>query len=94
METVLGVIIVIDAYAIIYYRLLVKYYYEKENKVKESALGAILSFPPHRKLPTNGKRYAKRYWIAISVLIICIIILLPGRDFSAIFNQFNNTQTS
>lgn len=91
METFLGILILIDVYAIIYYRLVVKYYYENENDVKESNLGAILSLPPHSKLSEKGKRYSKRYWIAVAVLFICVALLIPGRDFSALKDAFSST---
>ncbi|WP_126456983.1 hypothetical protein [Sulfuriflexus mobilis] len=90
METILAIIILLDAYAIIFYRLMVKHYYEKENNTKESNFGAIFSLPPHSKLSDKGKHYSKRYWLAIGVLAICIALLIPGRDFSALTNSFNS----
>lgn len=90
METFLTIVILIDAYAIVFYRLMVKYYYEKECSVKESSFGAIFSFPPYRVLSNKGKRYVVRYWIAVGVLVICIALLVPGRDFSALQDAFNN----
>lgn len=91
METMLAVVILIDAYAIIFYRLMVKHYYEKENNIKESNFGAIFSFPPHNKLSEKGKHYSRRYWIAVGVLIVCIALLIPGRDFSTLKGAFNSS---
>lgn len=62
---------------------MVKYYYENENNVKESNLGALFSFPPYSKLPERGKHYAKRYWVAMGVLMICITLLIPGHNYGA-----------
>jgi len=90
METLIGIIIIIDAYAIVYYRLMVKHYYEKENGVTENNFGAIFSFPPHSKLSDIGKRYSKRYWIALIVLFTCVALLIPGRDFSALQKTFSS----
>jgi hypothetical protein len=75
VTTLLAVVLVIDVYVIVYYRLLVKYFYEKEKGVKESTLGALFSFPPYGQLPDRGKRYALRYWIAVAVLISCVALL-------------------
>lgn len=88
METILAIVILIDAYAIIFYRLMTKHYYEKENNIVESNLGAIFSFPPHSKLSAKGKRYSRRYWIALGVLVTCVVLLIPGRDFSALNGAF------
>lgn len=90
METFIGIIIMIDAYAIVYYRLVVKYYYESENDVKESNFGAIFSFPPHSKLSDKGKRYSKYYWIAVAILFFCVALLVPGRDFTALQSTFKS----
>ncbi len=90
MENLLGFIIMVDAYAIIYYRLMVKYYYQNENNKTESNFAAIFSFPPHSKLSAKGKRYSKRYWIAMIILLTCVALLIPGRDLSAIRDAFSS----
>lgn len=90
METLLAIIIMLDAYAIIFYRLMIKYYYEKENNVKESNFAAIFSLPPHSKLSETGKRYSRRYWIAVAILLASITLLIPGRDFSVLKNVLHN----
>ncbi len=90
METLLGFIIMFDTYAIIYYRLMVKFYYQNENNIQESNFSAIFSFPPHSKLSTKGKRYSKRYWIAMAILLVSVALLIPGRDFSAMQDAFKN----
>ncbi len=89
MEALLGFIIMIDAYVIIYYRLMVKFYYQNENNKMESNFSAIFSFPPHSKLSEKGKHYSKRYWIAMAVLLVSIALLIPGRDFSVLRDAFN-----
>ena len=61
METIPGIIILVNTYAIIFYRQMVKFYYLKENDVKESNFGAIFSFLPYNKVSAKGKNYAKKY---------------------------------
>lgn len=62
-------------YIIIYYRLLVKQDYETLQNKKETAFGAIFTFPPYRLLSEQGKKYAKKYWVALSVMITCVAYL-------------------
>ncbi len=90
MDTLLGIIIMLDTYAIIYYRLMVKYYYQTENNAKESNFSAIFSFPPHSKLSAKGKQCSRRYWIALTALLVSVALLIPGRDLGAIRDAFSN----
>jgi len=82
MESLLAVIMIIDVYVIIYYRLLVKHHYETEKNIKETAFAAIFSFPPHAQLSETGKQFSRRYWFALIVMFSCILILVGMRDFS------------
>jgi hypothetical protein len=82
MRGFLAGVLVVSAYVVIYYRLLVRHYYEKQFGVKESNFGAIFSFPPYRALPDAGKKYARRYWIAVSIMVSCVVTLAVMTDFS------------
>lgn len=82
MRTLLGIIVVADAYVIVYYRLLVRFYYEQQHGVKEGTFGALFSFPPYGRLDTLGRKYARRYWIAVAVLVICLLALAAVSDFA------------
>ncbi len=82
METLLGVIMIIDVYVIVYYRLMVKHYYQQEKNTRETAFAAIFSLPPHSQLSTTGKQFSRRYWFALIVLFGCILILVSTRDLS------------
>lgn len=86
MRTLLAVIVVADVYVIVYYRLLVRFYYEQERGVKEGTFGALFSFPPYGRLPEKGKLYARRYWVAVGVLTACVAVLAVFADFSFLRN--------
>jgi hypothetical protein len=75
MKTLIALVLIIDVYVIIYYRLLVSFYYQKTANVKESALGAMFSLPPYSALPAKEKKYVWRYWAAVAVLLICMASL-------------------
>jgi uncharacterized membrane protein HdeD (DUF308 family) len=73
LRTVLGVLLVVNGYVLIYYRLLVRHFYEEQQGVKESTFGALFSFPPYQRLPELGKKYARRYWVAIALLVTLLL---------------------
>ena len=74
LRTVLGILLVVNGYVLIYYRLLVRHLYEEQQGVKESTFGALFSFPPYQRLPELGKKYARRYWVAIALLVILLLV--------------------
>lgn len=84
METLLAIVLIIDVYVVIYYRLMVKHLYEQEHKVKETAFGAIFSLPPHSRLSATAKQYSRRYWIALGLLVMCIALLATTRNLSGL----------
>lgn len=73
----------IIAYVVIYYRLLVRYFYEQQHNVKETTFGALFSFPPYARLDSSGKKYARRYWVAVALLVICLLAAAAATDFPA-----------
>ena len=89
MRGFLAAVLVISAYVVIYYRLLVRHYYEKFHNVRESTFGAIFSFPPYKALPDKGKKYARRYWVAMAVLVGAVVVLAATSDF-AVWRQFGS----
>ena len=84
MDILLVIILFINAYVIVYFRLNIKHYYEKENNLTESNIGAIFSVPPYSKLPKKGKTYVYRYWAAVLLMFVCVTILVSMRDNSTI----------
>jgi len=73
MRIFLGVALVLCAYVAIDYRLLVKHHYERQYGVRESAFGALFSFPPYGRLSPAGRKYARRYWLAIAAMCLCLV---------------------
>jgi len=86
VRAVLAVVLVVSAYVVIYYRLLVRYHYEKQYNVKESTFGAIFSFPPYKNLGEPAQKYVRRYWIAVGIMVGAVIWLTSIGDFS--FGRF------
>lgn len=82
MRILLAIALLAVGYAIVYYRLLVKFYYEKQHGVRESNFGALFSFPPYGALPEKGRKYARRYWVAVGLLVLCVMVLAWVSDFS------------
>lgn len=82
MKALFAIALFVNAYAIVYYRLLVKFYYEKQHGTREGNWGALFSFPPYKALPEKGRRYARRYWVAVGILMLCVAALAYLSDFS------------
>ncbi len=82
MRTFLGILLVFTGYVVIYYRLLVRHFYEQQYQVKESTFGTLFSFPPYGRLDELGRKYAKRYWIAVGVLVAILLTLALISDFA------------
>ncbi len=83
MQTFFGILLAITGYVVVYYRLLVRHFYEQQYQVKESTFGALFSFPPYRRLDALGRKYARRYWIAVTVMAACLLALAAVSDFTA-----------
>ncbi len=74
LRTALGILLAVNGYMLIYYRLLVRYFYEEQHGVKEGTFGALFSFPPYSRLPKLGKKYARRYWMALALFISVLLV--------------------
>jgi len=74
LRTMLGILLVVNGYVLIYYRLLVRHFYEEQHGVKESTFGALFSFPPYSRSPELGKKYARRYWMALALLVSLLLV--------------------
>jgi hypothetical protein len=75
MQTVLGILLIGCVYALVYYRLMVRHFFENATGRRESTIGALFSLPPYKVLPEHGRIYAKRYWIVVGILTACIVVL-------------------
>jgi len=93
LRAILGILLVINGYVLIYYRLLVKHYFEEQHGVKESTFGALFSFPPYRRLSVPGRKYARRYWVALILLIIVLLASAFNKE-GSIWPTFSTSTTS
>lgn len=82
MRNTLGVLLVVSGYIVIYYRLLVRHFYQQQYRVKETTFAALFSFPPYGRLDDLGKKYAKRYWVAVAAMVGCLLALAVVTEFS------------
>jgi hypothetical protein len=80
---VLGFLLVVTGYVVIYYRLMVRHFYQRQFNVKESTFGALFSCPPYGRLDDLGKKYARRYWVAVAIMVGCLLALAYVTDFAA-----------
>jgi hypothetical protein len=80
LRAVLGILLVVNSYVLIYYRLLVKHYYEEQHGVKENTFGALFSFPPYRRLSEPGRKYARRYWVALLLLTLMLLAIVLNKE--------------
>jgi len=80
LRTVLGILLVLNGYVLIYYRLMVRHFYEEQHGVKESTFGALFSFPPYGQLPEAGKKYARRYWWALILIVVWLVAAALSKE--------------
>ena len=71
MDYVLGAVLIADVYALIYYRLLVRHFLEQDDGVKEAGFFALFAPPPFKIASVLARKYAKRYYAALTVLLLC-----------------------
>ena len=82
LKFLLWIVVFLDVYVLVYYRLLVKHHYEQARGIAEGTFWTLLSFPPYGRLPEAGRKYARRYWVALAVLVGCVTVLALSVDFS------------
>ena len=56
MKTAIALVLLIDLYLIVYYRLMAKFYQEKITGVSQSGMAAVFSIPPYRSLPVVARK--------------------------------------
>lgn len=81
MRNLIGALLICNVYIIIYYRLMLRYHTEQYTGRKESTFGAIFSFPPLKLLSGKARKYVKRYWIAIGVMLLGVGYLASTSTF-------------
>ena len=81
MDIVIGVVLIADVYALVYYRLLVRHFLEQDDGVVESGFAALLAPPPFKIASSLARKYAKRYYAALAVLGLCFAAIAWNADF-------------
>lgn len=89
LRTVLGILLIVNGYVLVYYRLLVRHFYQEQYGVKESTFGALFSFPPYQRLSELGKKYARRYWVALALLMLVLLVSAFVKD-GAVWSGIDN----
>jgi len=89
LRTLLGLLLVVNGYVLIYYRLLVRHFYQEQYGVKESTFASLFSFPPYQRLNDLGRKYARRYWVALALLIIVLLVSAFVKD-GAVWSGIDN----
>ena len=74
---------VVSGYVVIYYRLMVRHFYQQQYQVKESTFAALFSFPPYARLDSLGRKYARRYWMAVIALVVFLLLATYLSDFAS-----------
>ena len=80
MEIALGTLLVANLYALVYYRLLVRWFLDRDGGIKETVFAALSTPPPWRVLSPSGKKYAKRYFVALGTMaaLMALVALAVG----------------
>ena len=68
----LGILLVVNGYVLVYYRLLVRHFHQERSGVKEGTFAALFSFPP-QQLSESGRKYARRYWVTLALLVAVLL---------------------
>ncbi len=81
MDYLIGAVLIADVYALVYYRLLVRHFLERDESYKETQFAALLSPPPFKIASPLARKYAKRYYAALAVLALCLAAIAWKSDF-------------
>ncbi len=81
LESVLGGLLLICVYVLIYFRLMVRFHHARVNVKKERSLLAVLTVPPYRNLDDKGKAYARRWWYTLLFMTVIVGVLATRIDF-------------
>ena len=84
MDYVIGAVLIADVYALVYYRLLVRHFLEKDEGVKETGFPVLLVPPPFKIASALARKYARRYYAAFAVLALCFAAIAWRTDFKSL----------
>ena len=87
LDTIVGIVILVDVYVIVLFRLLVRRDYEQRSGNKESMFDVVLSVPKKDRLSPSGRGFLRKYWMALGIMGLCFAYVaatrLIGGDFFA-----------
>ncbi|MCC7017213.1 MAG: hypothetical protein IT564_08435 [Rhodospirillales bacterium] len=72
MDVLLIVLLLVDLYLIIYYRMTIGYWRAKVTGQEEAGLLVAVSFPTRDGLPREAMKYFWRYWGAVAALAVIL----------------------
>ncbi len=81
MDYFIGAVLIADVYALVYYRLLVRHFLEKDEGFNETQFAALFSPPPFKIASPLARKYAKRYYAALVVFALCLAAIAWRSDF-------------
>lgn len=81
IETVLGALLLISLYVLIYFRLMVRFHHARVSEKKERSFLAVLTVPPYRTLDDKGKAYTRRWWYTLLCMTVIVGVLATRVDF-------------
>jgi len=81
VDYVIGAVLIANVYALVYYRLLVRHFLEKDEGFKETGFLALLVPPPLTIASALARKYAKRYYAALMVLALCFATIAWRSNF-------------
>lgn len=84
MDVAIGIVLVLDVYAIVYYRLLVRHFLAADSNIRETTFGALATPPPWGRLSPVARKYAKRYYAAVAVLVAALAAAALTQRFPAL----------
>ena len=75
MRGAFALLLLLCVYFVVYYRLMANFYAQQQSGIKKSAFIVLCSVPAYRHLPDKGKKYARRYWMALLVLFMSLMLV-------------------
>ncbi len=76
----LGVLLLISLYVLIYFGFMVRFHHARVNEKKERSFLAVLTVPPYRNLDESGKAYARRWWYTLLFMTLIVGVLATRVD--------------
>lgn len=86
IEIIVGLLMILDVYVIIFFRLLVRRDYEQQTGERESSFAVIFSAPRPSSLSDSGRAALSNYWIAMGFMALLVAYVGLSRYLSGTFS--------